>query len=537
VKPDWVLYNGIVRTLAPGQPAYQAVAIWRDRIAALGDNSLAESVPPERRVNLAGRLVLPGFCDCHVHFLEYALRRQQVDLSGTRSAAEALERVREAARRAPAGRWILGGGWDPNIWEPAEFPTRQMLDAVCPDHPVALDSKDVHSLWVNSRALELAGVGAKTPDPPGGRILRDASGEPTGILCEMPAKQLVLEVVPPPTFAQCCAAIEAAFPSVWAHGITTIHNFLLGEGAQELGALQELRRQGKLGLRMLCQLRLDMLEPAVRAGVRTGLGDEWLRIGGVKIFMDGSLGSRTALLFAPYVGEPGNTGVEITSPAQLREYLELALPNGISATIHAIGDAANRRALDALEEALARYPSARALPNRVEHAQLLAPADIPRFGRLGVVASVQPVHATSDYEMVERYWGAERGRGAYAFRSLLEAGATLIFGTDCPVEPLGPLATLYAAVARRRPDGSPSPDGWHPEERLTLEQALIASCAAPAAVSGESGIKGTLEPGKLADMAILSRDIFAGPAEALLETEVHGTVLGGRLVYRSPAWA
>ncbi len=537
MKPDLVLYNGIVRTLVPGQPAYQAVAVWRDRIAALGDNSLAESVPAERRVNLAGRLVLPGFCDCHVHFMEYALRRQQVDLSGTRSVTEALERVREAVRRVPAGQWILGGGWDPNIWEPAEFPHRQMLDAVTREHPIALDSKDLHSLWVNSRALELAGIDAQTPEPTDGRIVRDESGEPTGILCEMPAKLLVLKAVPPPTLEQRCAAMEAAFPSVWAHGITTIHNFLLNEGAQEFGALQELHRQGKLGLRMLCQIRQDMLEPAVQAGMRTGLGDAWLRVGGVKIFMDGSLGSRTALLFEPYVGEPANRGVEITPPAELREYLALAFSHGISATIHAIGDAANHRALDALEEMLARYPAARALPNRVEHVQLLAPADIPRFGRLGVIASVQPLHATSDYEMVERYWGEERGRGAYAFRSLLEAGAVLIFGTDCPVEPLGPLATVYAAVARRRPDGSPSPAGWHPEERLTLEQALAACCAAPAAASGESDIKGTLEPGKLADIAILSRDIFEGPAEALLETEVHGTVLGGRLVYRAPAWA
>ncbi|MGQ9516501.1 MAG: amidohydrolase [Anaerolineae bacterium] len=531
IIPDVVLYNGIVRTLAPGQPAYQAVAVWRDRIAALGDNSLAESVPPARRIDLAGRLVLPGFCDCHVHLMEYALRRRQVNLSGTRSVDEALERVRGAARHTPPGEWILGGGWDPNIWEPASFPTRWMLDAVCRDHPVALDSKDLHSLWVNSLALEHAGINVGTPDPSDGRIVRDESGEPTGILCEMPAKELIWSAVPPPSFEQRCALLEEAMPSFWEHGITSIHNFLLSDGVQELGALQELRRQGKLGLRVLCQMSLDMLEPAVHAGVRTGLGDEWLRIGGVKIFMDGSLGSRTALLFEPYVGEPANKGVEITSPAQLREYLELALPHGISATIHAIGDAANRRVLDALEEIFTRFPDVRALPNRVEHVQLLAPADIPRFGRLGVTASVQPVHATSDYEMVERYWGRERGGGAYAFRSLLEAGARLIFGTDCPVEPLGPLATLYAAVARRRPDGSPSPEGWNPAERLTQEQAVHALCTAPAAVSGEQALKGTLEPGKLADMVILSQDIFSGPPEVLLETRVEGTVLGGRLVY------
>ncbi len=536
MKPDLVLYNGVVRTLVPGWPAYQAVAIWRDRIAALGDNSQAESVPSDRRVNLGGRLVLPGFCDCHVHFMEYALRRRQVDLAGTRSVDEALTRVREAAARLEPGQWVLGGGWDPNVWEPASFPTRWMLDAVCPDHPVALDSKDLHSLWVNSRALELAGIHRQTPDPADGRILRDETGEPTGILCEMPAKMMIWKAVPPPSLQQRLTALEEAFPSVWVHGITSVHNFLLADGAEEFGALQELRRQGKLRLRMLCQLSLEMLEPAVRAGLRTGLGDEWLRVGGVKIFMDGSLGSRTALLFEPYEGEPANIGVEITSPAGLRDHLAAALPNGISATIHAIGDAANRRALDALEEMLARFPSARALPHRIEHAQLLAPADIPRFGRLGVVASVQPVHATSDYEMVERYWGRERGRGAYAFRSLLEAGAALIFGTDCPVEPLGPLATLYAAVARRRPDGSPSPEGWNPWERLTLEQALAASCTAPAVVSGEQALKGTLEPGKLADMVVLSRDILSEPAEVLLETEVHGTVLGGEMVYRSPAW-
>lgn len=535
MEPSTVLYNGIVRTLVPGEAPHTAVAIWDDRLFAVGDDSLRQSLRRHgQAVDLEGRLVLPGFIDSHIHFAEYALRQQRVDLSGTRSLEEALSRVREAVSRTPPGEWILGGGWDRNLWDPPHFPTRRDLDGVSCGYPIALDSKDVHSLWVNSLALSRAGIGPATPDPAGGKIVREGqSGEPTGVLNEMPAKALIWEVVPPPSLEQLCGAMKAAFPSAWQQGITGIHDC---EGPDVLSAFQELRRRGELGLRTLVHLTTDTLEHAIAAGVRTGLGDEWVRIGGVKIFMDGALGSHTAWMFDPYMGEPANCGVETTTREELRHLLEPAFSHGISAAIHAIGDRANHNALDVLEEILESHPAARELPNRIEHAQLLAPADIPRFGRLGIIASVQPTHLTADFEMVERYWGPTRGQGAYAFRSLLDAGTRLTFGSDCPVERMDALGSLYAAAARRRPDGSPGPEGWHPQERIPPEEAILAGCVMPAIASGEGHLKGRLAPGMLADMVVLSHDLLAIPVEEWPAVRVHGTILGGQLVYRAPEW-
>ena len=535
IQPDLVLYNGIVRTLAPRLPLASAVASRGGRIVAVGDDDLRRQVArPDQALDLGRRMLLPGFVDGHVHFVEFALRRRRVDLSGARSLEEALRRVRQTVDETPAGQWVLGGGWDRNLWPDPAWPDKRALDQVSRAHPIALDSKDVHTLWVNSLALRLAGIDDATPDPPGGRIVRwEESGEATGILNELPAKQLVWDAVGRPDLDELCRALNEATRAVWEVGLTGIHDC---EDARALSAFQDLRRRGQLGLRVLMHLDVKALDAAIQAGIRSGLGDAWLRLGGVKIFMDGALGSRTAHLLEPYEGEPANRGIEITTREELAGLLAKALPNGISAAIHGIGDAANRRILDCLEQALAQYPADASLRHRMEHAQLLAPADIPRLGQLGVIASVQPLHATADYEMVERYWGSERGQGAYAFKSLLDAGARLVFGSDCPVESCDPLGSIYAAVARRRPDGSPGPQGWHPDQRLTLEQALWAQCAGPAYAAGEEELKGTLAPGKLADMVVLSRDIAAGPAEAILETAVHGTIIGGEVVYRSPEW-
>jgi predicted amidohydrolase YtcJ len=533
-QPDLVLYNGVIRTLDPAQPRAGAVAIWRERILALGDDELRRLVPPARALDLGGRLVLPGFTDSHIHFVEYALRRRRVDLSGATSLEAAQARVREAAEGTPAGQWVLGGGWDRNAWPDPRFPAKEALDAISRRHPIALDSKDVHTLWVNSLALARAGIDAATPDPPGGAILRrPADGDATGILSEMPAKALVWRVVGRPAPAFLRGALREAIATLWQAGVTGIHDC---EDAAALAAFQELRRRDELGLRVLMHLDAGNLEAAISSGIRSGLGDPWVRIGGVKLFMDGALGSRTAQMLEPYDGEPANLGTVVTGRAQLVEMLRRALPAGISAAIHAIGDAANRTVLDVFEELLPRYPQEPALRHRIEHVQLLAVSDIPRLARLGLIASVQPLHATSDYPMVERYWAGRRSEGAYAFKSLLDAGARLVFGSDCPVEPCDPLGSLYAATARRRADGSPGAAGWHPGERLTLEQAVAAQCREPAYAAGAEAELGTLTPGKLADMVILSQDIWDRPAEALLETQVHATVVAGRPVYRSPAW-
>ncbi len=532
VQPDLVLYNGVIRTLDPQQPRAGAVAIWRQRILALGDDDLRRLVPAERALDLGGRLVLPGFTDSHIHFVEYALRRRRIDLSGVATLDAALARVRDAAEQTPAGQWILGGGWDRNLWPDPRFPDRAALDAISRRHPIALDSKDVHTLWVNSLALERAGIDAATPDPPGGTILRrPEDGAATGILSELPAKALVWRVVAPPAMDALLLALREATETLWQAGVTGIHDC---EDALALAAFQELRRRGELGLRVLMHLDARNLDAAIQTGIRSGLGDAWVRVGSVKLFMDGALGSRTARLLAPYDGEPANLGTEVTTPAQLTEILRRALPAGISAAIHAIGDAANRVVLDAFEALSPRVAQEPPLRHRIEHAQLLALEDIPRLARLGLIASVQPLHATSDYLMVERYWAGRRARGAYAFRRLLEAGARLVFGSDCPVEPCDPLGSLYAAVARRRPDGAPGPAGWHPDERLTLEQAVLAQCREPAYAAGAEDELGTLTPGKGADMVVLSRDIWDTPAEALLETRVDATLVAGRLVHRAP---
>lgn len=534
MEPDLVLYNGIVRTLDHRQPVSSAVAIWGDRIVALGDDDLRFAVSDAGvALDLGGRLVLPGFIDGHVHFVEFALRRRRLDLSGVTSLKAALQRVKAAVERMPSGQWMLGGGWDRNLWPDTSWPDKRSLDQISQLHPIALDSKDGHTLWANSLALERAGIDDSAPDPAGGKIIRwTATGEPTGILSEMPAKDLVRQVIEPPAPEVLHEAIREATETVWRAGVTGIHDC---EDARALSALQELRRRGELGLRVLMHLDVNNLDAAIQTGIRTGLGDEWLRIGGVKIFMDGALGSRTAHMLEPHNGEPDNHGIVITTGEELAALLSRALPAGISVAIHAIGDAANRTVLDSLENALTRYRSDPSLRHRIEHAQILSPHDIPRLSQLDIIASVQPLHVTADYEMVERYWGAERGQGAYPFKTLLAAGTRLVFGSDCPIERCDPLGSIYAAVTRRRPDGSPGPAGWHPHERLSIEQALWAQCTEPAYAAGEETIKGTLIPGKLADMVILSNDIVAAPPEAILETVVHGTVIGGEIVYRSPA--
>lgn len=532
MHPDLVLYNGVVRTLDSRQPQASAVAIWGDRIAVVGDDSLKETLGSlGKAVNLHGRLVLPGFVDGHVHFMEYALRRQRVRLGDTRTMAEARERVREATLRVPAGEWILGAGWDSNLWPDAANMNRHALDGISREHPIVLDSKDVHTLWVNSLALERAGITDATPDPPGGRICRcPECGEVNGLLNEMSAKKIMWDAVGAPTLDKLCAAVRDAMPTFWAAGVTGFHDC---EGAEALAVFQELRRRGELGLRVLIHLEVGNLDAAIKTGIRSSLGDEWLRIGGVKIFMDGSLGSRTAVMFEPYLGEKDYYGVQVISRHELADLLDRAFPNGIAATIHAIGDAANRMVLDELEAALLRHPDARNLRHRIEHVQLLSPMDIPRLAKLDVAASVQPQHATADYEMVEHYWGEPRGQGAYPFRGLLDAGTRLVFGSDCPVEVCDPLEALYAAVTRRRRDGSPGPDGWHPRERIGIMESLHATISSPAYVGNEEALKGSIAPGKVADLVVLSRDIVQEPAEALLETEVLGTMVAGKWVYQA----
>lgn len=535
MQADIVLYNGKVYTMTEDRPRAQAVAIAGDKILAVGaDRELKDMVAPHgAAIDLKGRTVVPGFIDSHIHFVEYSLGLRRIDLAGVGSKGEALSRVEERARVAEEGEWLLGSGWDRNLWEDGSLPTRADLDAVAPRNPVALVSKDLHTLWVNSAALAWAGITADTADPPGGKIQRDRhTGQPTGILKER-AGELIQRVIGRPGQREIQEVLRAGIERAQRAGLTGIHD---PEDEEAFIAFQELSRRGELGLRVYMHLAAENLEAAIRVGLRTGFGNDRLRIGGLKLYVDGALGSRTAFMLDPYCDEPHNRGIPVMDKEALGERVRRASRAGIQAVIHAIGDAANRTALDVLAEVRqleSSWPTSAGLRHRIEHVQLLHPDDIPRLACWDIIASMQPIHATADMDMVDRHWGEKRERGAYVFRRLLEAGTHLAFGSDCPVETFDPLRGIHAAVTRRRADGYPGPQGWHPEERLSVEEAVRAYTMGAAYASGEEEIKGSIAPGKLADLVVLSRDIFTIEPMEILETRVEATILDGRFVYRS----
>ncbi|HKV46003.1 MAG TPA: amidohydrolase [bacterium] len=519
--------GGVIHTLDPSCPTSTALAVRDGRIVTVGDrDALREAFPGFRRTALQGWAVLPAFTDSHIHFAAFGLAMRTVNLRDCRSLREAVALVAAAAGRVRPGEWIRGGRWDKNLWPEGRFPRRDDLDPVTGGHPAALQSKDGHTTWVNSVALERAGVGPHTPDPPGGKIVRDPrTGEPTGLLAERAADPVMaLAGRPDPEAIE--AAIHDATEAAHRAGIAGVH---VMEGADVLAAFQRLRGRGTLGVRVCMMIPEDGLESAIRLGIRSGFGDPMLRIGGVKIYADGALGSQTASMLEPYDGDPENRGVVVRSREQLRDLVRRAAEHGIASAVHAIGDRANREVLDAIEAAGA--PGSAALRHRIEHVQLLHPADLPRLSALGVVASMQPIHCTQDRDIADRYWG-RRSRYGYAWRSLRESGACLAFGSDAPVETLDVLAGLYAAVTRRRP-GEPERPPWYPEECLSVGDAVRAYTMGPAFASGEEAIKGILAPGRLADFVALSPDPFAVPAEGLRDVRVEMTVVDGVVRYPS----
>jgi predicted amidohydrolase YtcJ len=530
MRADLLLYNGQVHTMDAGQPLVQAVAITANRILAVGSDAELRPLlrPGAPAVDLGGRVLIPGLIDAHVHFgwFSIGVYQQRLDLDNVPTKAEALARVAQAAAAREPGTWIQGAGWNKNLWPGAEFPTASDLDAVAPGHPVALEDKSHHATWVNSRAMEAAGISANTPDPPGGQIVRDAEGRPTGMLLET-AADLVYRAIPEPGVETAQAAMRQGIAYAQQLGLTGVHD---PGHATILSALQMLRAEGKLGLRALVHIPSGDVQAAVELGLRSGFGDEYLRIGGVKIFADGALGPQTAYMLAPYENEADNVGIPTHGQQELLDLVRRAHEAGLSVVVHAIGDAANRAVLDAVEHSPRPVPGA--LPDRIEHVQLLNADDVPRLSKLGVVASMQPIHATSDMDMAERYWG-RRCELAYAWRSVLAYGATLAFGSDCPVETLDPLAGIHAAVTRRRTDGSPGPQGWIPQQRLTVEEAVHGYTLGAAHASGEADLKGSLRPGKVADLVVLSHDIFSIEPMGILDTRVEMTIFDGRIVYEA----
>jgi len=530
---DLLFTGGRVYTADPALPWAEAVAVREGRILAIGTAAEVASLrgPRTELISLEGRLLLPGFTESHIHLVPTALRAAEIDATGAPDIAHITRQVRERAEIAPPGAWLLGGGWDASLWPDSERPHRSLLDAAAGDIPAALDSKDLHSVWLNTAALRRAGITAETADVAGGVIERDSAGIPTGILREN-AQSLIAGFIPESGAAEIDAALERIFPALWAAGIVAIHSASDSADGRSLQAYQRLRESERLGVRVLQHIPAENLPHALALGLRSGLGDAWLRIGGVKFFADGALGSRTASMLQPYEGTTDSWGVSTMDPEEMLEQALAASRGGLGLTIHAIGDRANRDVLDILAEVRRQETDAVRLRHRIEHVQCIHPADLPRLAQLDIIASVQPIHATADMLMADRHWGPERTPQAYAFRSLLDSGAHLVFGSDAPVEAYPPLVGIHAAVTRRRADGSPGPDGWQGQQRLTVAEAVDAYTRWPAYAAAEEGYRGSITVGKVADLVLLEEDIFRADPMTLHRTAVAMTVLDGRIVYR-----
>jgi predicted amidohydrolase YtcJ len=526
-----LITNANLYTVNPAQPRASAIAIANDRIVAVGsdDEINAVHLPNAQHLDLNGAFVAPGFIDAHLHLGMTGLAMQYVNVYEVKTKREAIERVRARAAQTPPGQWILGQGWMHTLWGSDAFPTAADLDEATRNHPVVLSAKSGHATWANSMALQMAGISANTPDPEGGHIVRDAQGNPAGTLLEN-AMDLVGRVVPSPTPEQNEEATVAAMHAMNQRGLTGVH-CMGGDGsAAYFKTYQRLRAQHRLSLRIVTQLPASVLEGAIQAGIRSGLGDNWLRIGGVKFFADGALGPRTAAMLAPYENEPDNVGISTLERETLIETVLTCNKHGLAAYIHAIGDRANHDVLDAFELSKRQAtPGSLPLRNRVEHAQILYPADIARFAELDVIASVQPIHATQDMEMAESHWGA-RCATAYCTRSLRDSGARLAFGSDSPVEDFNPLVGMHAAVTRRRANGLPGPQGWYPEQRVSIDDAIHAYTLGAAYAGGMEREIGSLEAGKLADLVVLSHDITAIPPMELLGVQVQRVMLNGEWI-------
>jgi predicted amidohydrolase YtcJ len=504
-----------------------AVAITAGRIAGVGPRAaLAELAGPRtRRIDARGGTITPGFTDAHIHLVAWARSRGRLELQDCETRAAALERVAASLRAHPGAGPVVGRGWDANRW--AERPDRRSLDAVTGDRPVLLHSRDYHALWVNGAALARAGVSRATPDPPGGLIDRDAAGEPTGVIREH-AVRLFAALMPDEGAASDLERVRAAIAALHAQGITAVHDY---EGPAEQRILRETARGDGPWLRVLMHLAHAGLDHAEALGLASGTGDDRFRIGAIKLFADGTLGSQTASLLEPYEGTQ-QRGLDLIAPAELRSLVGRAARAGLALAIHAIGDRAVRSALDAFAAAGAAL-SAPALPSRIEHVQLLAADDLPRFAALGVAASMQPTHCTSDIDLVHRHWG-ERASRSYPWRSLLDRGVLFAFGSDAPVEPPDTAAGLHAAVSRQRADGHPA-GGFVPAERITLDEALAAYTSGPARLAGAWPRLGRLAPGAIADVAVWNEDLHGLPLERLAAATVAATVLEGDVVFERSA--
>jgi predicted amidohydrolase YtcJ len=527
--PHLVLVNGVIYTGDPARPRAEAIAIHGERIVAVGSNREIRALAgaKTRVVDLHGRFAMPGFNDAHIHLANGGQARLQIDFEGAKSLAEFQQRIRARLNEYKPGEWITGRGWDHTLWPEQRFPTRRDLDAVSAVHPVIFWRVDGHVAVANSLALETAGIARETKNPEGGEIERDAAGESTGMLKEN-AIGLVQGRVPPLTPAQRRHGIELALAEAARFGVTSLQD---NSSWADFLVYAELKKEGKLTARITEWLPflepLDRIEQMRREG---GTSDPWLKTGALKAVVDGSLGSRTAAMLAPYSDDPSTSGILRIGPEQLKRMAVERDKAGFQLAFHAIGDRTNRVCLDALAAArLANGPRDRR--DRVEHAQVVAPEDLARFAELGVIASMQPSHETTDMRWAESRLGPERSKGAYAWNAMLKRGVHLAFGTDYPVESINPMRGLYACVTRELPEGGPSA-GWEPQEKISLDDCIRAYTAGSAYAEFEEGKKGQITPGQWADIIVLSADLTKIPPRELRRTEVLQTYVGGRLIYQ-----
>lgn len=529
---DTIIINAVVHTMDPAQPTAEAVAIYANHIVAVGSTKDIRRLagPNTRTIDAKKRLLIPGFNDAHTHFLSGGFQLSNVDLRDASSPREFADRIKAFAAKTSRGRWITGGDWDHERWPDAKLPTKELIDSLTPDTPVFVSRLDGHMALANSLALKLAGVTRQTLDPPGGVIVRDKSGEPTGVLKDA-AQSFVWKVVPPASFEERLEAAHAASNYAASLGVTSVQDVSAGT---DVGVYQTLLDRGELKTRIYAVSPLPDWERLARTGVRAHFGSDMLRVGGLKGFSDGSLGSTTALFYEPYRDEPSTSGIagdEMYPEGAMLERVREADRAGLQVLIHAIGDRANDLILSIYEQ-VERENGKRDRRFRIEHAQHLRPQDIPRFARDQVIASMQPYHAIDDGRWAEKRIGKERAKTTYAFRSLLDSGATLAFGTDWTVAPLNPLLTVYAAVTRRTIDGK-NPKGWVPEQKISVEETVRAYTVGPAYAEFQENVKGTITAGKLADLVLLSRDIFKIDPKEIENVKVVLTMVDGRVVYEA----
>ncbi|MBA3341321.1 MAG: amidohydrolase [Gemmatimonadaceae bacterium] len=530
VRADLILVNGRVYTVDAARPLVAAIAVRNGRVLFAGSEREARALagPQTRIVDARGQTVIPGMVDAHAHLFGLGNSLRNVQLAGARSYDEVITRVVARARDVKPGEWIVGRGWDQNLWPDRNFPTHEALSRALPNNPVALERIDGHATLANAMAMRTARVDASTKDPDGGRLIRLSDGSPSGVFVDN-ASAFIDRAVPPLTRQQARDAIIAAIAEANKWGLIGIHD--AGVGPETIDIYEALAREGRFSLRNYVMISDDSaaIRHYMSRGPLSALYDGRLWVKSIKLYSDGALGSRGAALLAPYSDEPGNTGLLVSAPAHIEQVATAALRRGFQVNVHAIGDRGNRIVLDAFDAAFRKVPRADHR-FRIEHAQVISPSDIPRFSVLGVIPSMQASHQTSDMRWAEARVGPERIKGAYAWRSLLETGVVIPNGSDFPVEEVNPLISFHAAVSRQ--DGTNWPSGgWYPRQIMTRTEALKSITIWPAFAAFQENLMGSLAPGKYADFVILDRDIMTIPASDILKTRVVSTWIAGRTVY------